>query len=209
MPPEQPPVNLIRVFDFYVTLMFVISLLRRWDVYWNAVRILVAVRGRWPKLMGRLAEHQSVLLNWSFFRPALLALLLTVVQLVVSRVIYPRANLTFPMLDSGWWVAAIVVPMVPMLAVDLYFIVRVAKFDHDEAVKYLDQAEVWLGRKGRLVRVLTLGIVNPKRIVDAELQKSLATAQASLSASLWWVSVQIGLRLAFGLSLWAVWFAHR
>ena len=68
MPPEQPPVNLIRVFDFYVTLMFVISLARRWSVYVNAIRLLIAVRGRWPKLVARLSEHSSLILNRSFFR---------------------------------------------------------------------------------------------------------------------------------------------
>ncbi len=124
MPPEQQPLNLIRVFDFYVTLMFVISLVRRWDVYLNAVRILVAVRGRWPKLISRLSEHSSLILNWSFFRPAILALVLTAVQLVVSRLIFPKARLTGP-------------------------------------------------------------------------------------PSLWWVSVQIGLRLLFGLTLWTVWALHK
>ena len=54
MPPDRPPLNLIRVFDFYVTLMFVISLVRRWDVYVNAIRLLISVRGRWPKLIARL-----------------------------------------------------------------------------------------------------------------------------------------------------------
>ena len=45
----------VRVFDFYVTLMFLISLVRRWNVYVNAIRILITVRGRWPKLIARLA----------------------------------------------------------------------------------------------------------------------------------------------------------
>jgi len=66
------PLNLIRVFDFYLALMFVISLVRRWEVYWDAVRILVAVRGRWPRLLQRLGEHHSLLLNVAFFRPAVL-----------------------------------------------------------------------------------------------------------------------------------------
>ncbi len=42
MPPEQQPLNLIRIFDFYLALMFVISFLRRWDVYLNAIRLLIA-----------------------------------------------------------------------------------------------------------------------------------------------------------------------
>lgn len=208
-PPDHTPINLIRVFDFYVTVMFLISLLRRWDVYLDAIKLLIGVRGRWPKLMGRLREHQSLLLNWSFFRPAILALALTVLQLVVSRVIYPQATITFAMLDAWWWYAAIFVTMVPMVAVDLYFIIRVGRFDRDAAEKQLDDAEGWLGGKGRLVRIFTFGIVNPSKMVDTELKKGLETARASLNRSLWWVSLQIALRMSFGLTLWTVWFVHR
>ena len=81
------PINLIRVFDFYLALMIVVSLVRRWEVYWDALRLAVAVRGRWPRLVQKLGEHQSLLLNWSFFRPAILALGLTLIQLICSRVI--------------------------------------------------------------------------------------------------------------------------
>ena len=209
MPTDPPPLNLIRVFDFYVTLMFVISLVRRWDVYVNAMRLLISVRGRWPKLISRLSEHRSLILNRAFFRPALLALGLTATQLVASRVIFPQAELSGEQLRAEWWwVPLILVPLVPMLLVDIYFVVRVGKFDHDETVKYFDQAENWLGWKGPLVRLVTLGIVNPQRMVDDEVKKNLTDYQSTLQASLWWVSVQIGLRLAFGLTLWAVWAVH-
>jgi hypothetical protein len=209
VPGEQPPVNLIRVFDFYVTLLFAISLLRRWDVYWNAARLLIGVSGRWPKLIAKLSEHKSLILNWSFFRPALLALILTVVQLIASRLVFPQAVLTGPQLQQEWWwVPIILVAMLPMLAVDIYFVVRVGKFDHDETVRYLDQAENWLGWKGPMVRALTLGIVNPKKMVDAEVKKSLEDARTALNASLWWASLQITLRLVFGLTLWTVWALH-
>src|SRR6476659_936039 len=104
MPPEvDSPLNLIRIFDFYVTIMFLISFLRRWRVYWDAIRILVTVRGRWPKLISRLAEHKSLMLNWSFFRPAILAAFITVVQLVCSRMLFPQATLTAEQLHAEWW----------------------------------------------------------------------------------------------------------
>lgn len=210
MPPEsQPPLNLIRIFDFYLALMFLLSFLRRWDVYWNAIRILIAVRGRWPKLIHRLGEHKSLILNWSFFRPAILALILAVIQMVASRMVWPQAVMTGPQLRAEWWLLAILlVPLVPMLAVDLYFIIRVGKFDHGETVKYFDQAEQWLGWKGPLVRVLTLGIVNPGKMVDEEVKKSLSEMQTTIASSLWWVIAQTTFRLAFGLTLWTLWAVH-
>jgi hypothetical protein len=209
MPPDQQPLNLIRLFDFYLALMFLISLVRRWAVYVNALRILIAVRGRWPKLIQRLGEHKSVILNWSFFRPAVIALFLMILQLIASRLLWPQASLTGPQLKAEWWLVPIIlVPMIPMLLVDLYFVVRVGKFDHGETVKYFDQAESWLGWKGPLVRVLTLGIVNPHKMVDDEVRKSLTEMQTTLTASLWWVILQTALRLAFGLTLWTVWAFH-
>jgi len=207
--PEPAPVNLIRVFDFYLALMFLISLIRRWEVYWNAIRIMVAVRGRWPRLLSQLSNHQSLLLNWAFFRPAILALGLTAVQMICSRVIWPQAVLSGPvLLDEGWWLPLILLPFVPMLAVDLYFIIRVGRFDHGETVKYLDQAETWLGWKGPLVRVLTLGYIDPHRMVDTEVKKNLAQMGATVRSSLWWVSLQIALRVLFGLTLWTAWAVH-
>jgi hypothetical protein len=207
--PNNEPLNLIRVFDFYLALMALVSFVRRWDVYWNALYVLVAVRGRWPKLLARLAEHQELLMNWTFFRPAVLAVFLTAVQLICSRLLWPQAVLTGPELRRDWWwLALVIVALVPMLAVDTYFIVRVGRFDRNETAKYLDQAESWLGWKGPLVRVLTLGVVNPRRIVDEEVKKSLAEIGTTVRASLWWVSVQIGLRVVFGLTLWTVWALH-
>jgi hypothetical protein len=206
---DNAPLNLIRVFDFYLTLMFLISFIRRWDVYWNAIYILVTVRGRWPKLLARLAEHHSLLMNWDFFRPAVAALFLTAVQLICSRLLWPQAVLTGPDLQrEWWWVVIILVPLIPMLAVDLYFLIRVGRFDRNETAKYLDQAENWLGWKGPLVRVLTLGYVNPHKIVDEEVKKNLAEIGTTVRASLWWVSVQISLRVLFGLTLWTAWALH-
>ena len=209
MPPDQP-LNLIRIFDFYLALMFLISLVRRWDVYVNAIRILVAVRGRWPKLIERLGEHKSVLLNWSFFRPAMLALFLMIVQLIASRLLWPQAVLTGDELRQGLVArsASSSCRWSRCSLVDLYFIFRVGRFDHGETVKYLDQAESWLGWKGPLVRLLTLGIVNPRRIVDEEVKKSLTEMQTTLTTSLWWVILQTVLRLAFGLTLWTLWAFH-
>src|SRR5262245_66613573 len=77
--------NLIRVFDFYLAVMFLFSLLRRWRVYRDAMGILVSVRGRWPRLLGRMAQHKGEVLNWATFRPVVLAFGLPVVHWIASR----------------------------------------------------------------------------------------------------------------------------
>jgi hypothetical protein len=203
----REPFNLIRAFDFYLALMFLISLVRRYDVYWNAVRILFAVRGRWPRLVQRLAEHRSLLLNGAFFRPIALALALTIVQMVCSRLIWPGAVLLGSDLHDEWWkLAVIVVPLAAMLAIDLYFIIRVGRFDREGTVKDLDRAESWLGKKGSLVRIVTFGYVDPHKQVDDELKKNLEYLGSSVKSSMLWVSGQIAARVLFGLALWTVWF---
>jgi len=203
----REPLNLIRMFDFYLALMFLISLVRRREVYWNAIRLLVAVRGRWPRLVQRLREHRSLLLNWAFFRPVVLAALLTVVQMICSRLIWPDAVLLGADLRDEWWkFAVLAVPLVAMLGIDLFFIIRVGRFDHGETVKEFDRAESWLGRKGSIVRWLTLGYVDPHRQVDEELKRNLAELGSTVKSSMWWVSVQIAARVLFGLALWTIWF---
>jgi hypothetical protein len=200
--------NLIRVFDFYLAVMFLLSLLRRWRVYRDAALLAVAVRGRWPRLMARMAEHRGAVLNWATVRPVVLALTLTLIQMMASRMIWPTAELTGKELIEAWWKAVLVlVGFVPMALVDGYFLIRVGRFDRGETEKYLDQAEKWAGTwRARAVRIVTIGYVDPDRIVDAEVKKGLSEIGTTVAWSMRWVSTQIALRLLFGLVLWGVWF---
>ena len=84
--------NLIRIFDFYLALMFLVGLVRRWTVYRDTF-LLVVSHGRWPKLLERIHEHKGLLLNISTMRPAALALGLMLTQIVASRMIWPQATL--------------------------------------------------------------------------------------------------------------------
>jgi hypothetical protein len=200
--------NLIRVFDFYLALTFLLSLVRRWRVYRDALLVAVAVRGRWPKLMGRLAHHRAEVLNWNTFRPVVLALTLTVTQMIASRMIWPTAELTGKDLSESWWKTALVLAVfIPMAAVDGYFLIRIGRFDRGETEKYLDRAEKWIDSwRAKAVQAVTFGYVNPKNIVDAEVKKGLSEIGVTVAWSMRWVSTQIGLRLLFGLVLWGVWF---
>ena len=49
------------------------------------------------------------------------------------------------------------------------------------------------------------GIVNPKRIVDTEVKKSLHNLRKMAGWAMWWSSVQCALRVAFGLTIWLIW----
>ena len=85
-------------------------------------------------------------------------------------------------------------------------LIRVGRFDHTETVKYFDQAETWAGTwRAKGVRIITIGFVNPDRMVDEQVATGLRQLGATLSWAMWWVSTQVILRLAFGLTLWGLW----
>jgi hypothetical protein len=200
--------NLIALFTFYLTAAFVLSTYRRLRQYRDAAQLVLKMPGRWPRLLRQIREHRVIFLTWTTFRPLLVAISLLLVQWICSRVIFPRASMTVESLFERWW---ILIPIgivgAAMLAVDLYFIIRVGTLDRRETEKYLDEAEHWLRSwKAPLVRIFTLGYINPRAIVDVEVRKAMEDTSTLLTQTLWWVSLQAGCRLLFGLMLWGTWF---
>jgi hypothetical protein len=141
-----------------------------------------------------------------------LALALSIVQILASRLVWPQAGvpphgLTLERLWAHWPALLIAACLAAaMLSLDVYFLIVVAKLDEAEMAKYFDQAEYWL-RSGtaHVVRVFTFGYVNPRHMVATEVRKALHVLNLLLHSTFWWVILQVGLRLAFGLSLWLTW----
>jgi hypothetical protein len=93
-----------------------------------------------------------------------------------------------------------------MVGVDLYSTFRVGEIDRSLLERYFDQAEYWLRSwVAPVVRIFTLGYINPRKMVAAEVRKALEEASKVLNTTLWWVSLQVALRVAFGLTLWLTW----
>jgi len=199
--------NLINLFGFYLAAMFLLGTMRRLGQYRAIGGIMVAAPGRWPRLLKVMKEHRAIFLTWSTLRPAALALLLCVIHMVASRVVWPRAHLTAVHLFDSWLMLPLLVAAaIPMLAVDIYFLVRVGRIDQAETAKYLDMAEAWLtGWKATAVRVVTFGRIDPRRKVSEEVQKALTAISNLINRNLYWMSLQIGLRVVFGLTLWLTW----
>ena len=199
--------NLIRFLDFYFMLMFLVGTLRRVGQYREVGRLVLTGPGRWPRLLELVHRHRTIFLTWATVLPGLLALALSVVQLIASHEIWPQATLTAGQLSELWVAGALVAPLgLLMLAVDVYSAVAVGTFDRHEMEKYFDQAEYWLrSRTAHVVRIVTFGYVNPRQMVDVEVRKALVEASQLLQVNLWWITVQVGLRVAFGLALWGTW----
>jgi hypothetical protein len=78
--------------------------------------------------------------------------------------------------------------------------------DAEDTERYFSQAESWLGTwKATAVRAVTLGYVNPRHMVDVEVQKALTSGGRLIQSTLWWTAVQTATRVATGLVLWAAW----
>jgi hypothetical protein len=200
-------VNLIHLFDFYLAAMFLLGSVRRFGQYRTIGAIMVSAPGRWPNLLKVMKEHRAVFFTWATVRPALLALSLAVIQAVCSRLIWPQAELTtYDVLRHWIMVPVLIATMFPMLGVDVYFLIRVSRIDRGETEAYLDKAENWLTSwKAPVVKWMTLGYINPQRVVSAEVRKALEEISALINSNLRWMSLQMGLRVLFGLALWLTW----
>jgi hypothetical protein len=199
--------NLIHLFDFYLALAFLTSTAVRVNQYRAILRLVRAVPGRWPRLLSLVKEHISVFLTWATVLPCALALVLSVAHMLACRLLWPHAHLTVGQL--GQYAPAVTVAVfvgLAMLAVDTYATFTVGEFDHKMMQQYFDQAEYWLRSwTAPVVRVFTLGYVNPRRMVAVEVRKALIDASRLINSTMWWVTVQVGLRVAFGLTLWLTW----
>jgi hypothetical protein len=200
-------INLIQLFTFYLASMFLIGTFRRVRQYHDIVQLALSFPNRWPKTLKQIRQHGTLFFTWATFRPALLALTLMLVQFVCSRIIWPQANITPNDLLGEWWMLPFVIATATgMILVDLYGVVFVGTMNRLETERYLDEAEHWLGSwKAPLISTLTLGFLNPRRIVDTEVQKALIEGGSLIRRSLWWVSMQAGLRIVYGLTLWIAW----
>jgi len=201
---------LINLFSFYLTVILVLGTLRRLRQYRDIVHLTTGMPGRWPRVLKQIKQHWWMFFTWSTFRPAIVAILLLAVQMVCSRIIWPKAILTLQDLGVEWWMGPMVaITAIAMLGVDLYFIVRVGKIDRRETERYLDEAEHWLTSwKSPVLKVLTFGLVNPHKIVAKEVKKALEDGRGLLNRNLWWISLQALNRVLFGLTLWICWAVH-
>ncbi len=204
--------NLIHFLDFYLILMFLAGVVRRLDQYRNVGKLVISGPTRWPKLLLLVREQRMIFMTWGTVLPALLAAALSVIQLIASRLVWPEAGnppngLTIERVFDVWPVLIVLLPLgIAMVAFDGYTLYRGSEVNRELLESHFDQAEYWLKSKtAHVVRVVTFGFVNPRKMVVEEVRKALIAVSDLLNFQLWWISTQIGLRFAFGLALWLTW----
>jgi hypothetical protein len=196
--------NLIRSFDVYLALIFVISTCLRVRQYTTVLALVRRFPGRWPRLLALVRGHGNLFLTWGTVLPLVLSLGLLLLNLVASRLVWHQASLTVAdLLEMPLAWPLVLVAGAAMVAFDAYGTWDVGEVDRAEMEKYFDQAEYWLKSwTAPVVRFVTLGYINPRQMVAKEVRTALVSASEMINYSLWWVVVQTGLRIVFGLALW-------
>jgi hypothetical protein len=197
--------RLIRFFGFYLAVMFLLSTTVRLRQYGAVLRLVRSMPNRWPRLLDLVKHHASVFLTWGTVLPLLLLLAVFILNALASKWLWPEAgDFTLAGLLALYPVWPVVFLFsVSMLAFDTWGLVSVTPINRTEAEKYFDQAEYWLRSwTAPVVHFFTLGRINPRHMVAVEVRAALLSASEMLNSNLWWVVIQAGLRIAFGLSLW-------
>ena len=207
-----PELHLFRFFELYLSALFLISTYVRVRQYRVVVGLVRNFPGRWPRLFELVRQHGSIFLTWGTVLPLAVTLGLLLLQLFARRFVWPSADeFTAAALPDVWLtIPVITLTGLAMLAFDGWATFRVGELDRGQMEKYFDQAEFWLkSPASRVVHIVTLGFVNPRKMVAGEVQTALVSVSKLLNTNLWWVSLQAGLRILFGLSLWAAYLIWR
>jgi len=196
--------RLLRLFDFYLALAFLVSTALRVQQYHAMLQVVRAVPGRWPHLFKLVKQYRHLFLTWRTILPLAATLALLLAHTLLRRLVLEGSDLSVQrLLEMTLALPCVVVAGLAMLGVDGYVTFRVGGFDRAELEKYFDQAEFWLRSwTAPVVSFFTLGYINPRKMVRAEVEKALLDASAVINTSLWWTTLQAILRIAFGLSLW-------
>lgn len=199
--------NLIGVFEFYLLGTFILSTVMRYRQYRAVVGFIMAAKNRWPKLVQLASQHRTVFLTWPTLLPVALTLALMLVHMLAYNLIWPSARVSPKDLWDHWpALVSVLVFVGPMLYLDYDATFNIWEFDQADLQPYLDKAEYWLRSwMAPALSIVTFGYVDPRKMVGDEVLRALTSACLDVNKMMWWWSVQIGMRIGFGLSLWLLW----
>jgi hypothetical protein len=196
----------IRLFNFYLAVVFIVTTLINIRDYRHLLGVARSLPSRWPRLFDLLKKHAHIFFTWRMAAPVLASLGLLLVQMFVTQVVAPSADekLTGALMLEVWPTLPFVfVAAAVMIAFDVYANWGLLNLNRAEIEKYFDQAEFWLKSwTAPVVHVLSLGYINPRQMVAAEVRTALLNASDVVNRTLWWTAGQAGFRILCGLSLW-------
>lgn len=204
-------VNLIDAFNYYLIIAFVVGTILRTRNYLAMTRLIYQSKHRWPKLRALAKADWAIFLRWSTVFPMAATLVLTIGNTWASHFVWTDARVTFQDLWShSLAFIAVGVTAALMGFLDFKAVFLFAQVDRPTIEAILDRAEHWLvSWKAPAVRVLSLGFIHPRRIVGEQVHQALVDASVGIGGQLWYLSLQIVLRIALGLALWITWVVNQ
>ena len=100
--------NLIDVFNYYLTLALVVGTVFRIRNYRAILGVIFTFSHRWPKLLVLAKQHRIVFLRWPTLLPIGLTLVLMLGNVVASHYVWSQAKITFADLWWRWWAILII-----------------------------------------------------------------------------------------------------
>ena len=158
---------------------------------------------RWPKLRALVATHRVIFLRWPTVLALVLTLLLLLVNAYASHFVWSHAQVTpGDLLAHPAAIAAVPAAGGVMCLLDFRSVFVFGRIDRAKVEELLDRAEHWLGSwKASTVRVLSLGLIHPRRIVGEQVRVTLVEASLAANGELRAMSLQILARFSFGVAL--------
>jgi hypothetical protein len=199
--------NLIDALTYYLWLALVVGMLIRARNYRAILGLIVTCSARWPKLLVLVRQFKTVFIRWPTLLPVGLALVLAMANALASHWLLAQASVTPADLGRHWLaLMAVTLSGVAMVVLDCRAVFRVGRFDRAALEANLDRAEHWLQSwKAPALRFVTLGLINPRKIVSKQVEDALVKASLVVNGQVWSWARQIVMRLAFGLTLWSTW----
>ncbi len=195
--------NLIDAFSYYLVLAFVTGTILRARNYRAMVGMVYNSADRWPKLRALASTHRAIFVRWPTVLPVVLTLLLTLANAYASHFVWSYARVTpYDLLAHPAGLVAVLVAGGFMGLLDFRAVFVFVRLDRAAVEALLDRAEHWLvSWKSPTVRVLSFGLINPRRIVGEQVRQGLVDVSLAMNGQLWDFSFQMLARFAFGLAL--------
>src|SRR5436190_6875667 len=179
--------NLIDAFSYYLVLAFITGTVLRARNYRAMVGLVYRSADRWPKLRALVTTHRAIFLRWPTVVPLALTLVLTLANAYASHFVWSYARVTF---GDLWAHPAALITVAAsgglMGVLDYKAVFVFARFDRAKVETQLDRAEGWLGSwKAPTIRVLTFGLIHPRRIVGEQALEAMESASLAVNGQLW------------------------
>jgi hypothetical protein len=197
-------VNLLKVFLWYITLLFFVSMGLRLRFYHSVYVIAQHVRFSCPRVFSLINEHWFICLRDGLLTWFSIYLTLLGPYVLLNQFVWPKANVSLADLqDVHHGLVTLLLALIGvMLAIDGILLAQVSVIDTERVRNDLTWSDGWLG--GKLNFLLAhMGKWNPiKWYADKVTHENMRWLNKVFRNSIWSMIVQLAIRMAVAVFLY-------